>query len=202
MNKLFMLLGRSSCGKDTLMKRVIDEGLAYPLIYHTTRHIREGEINGVQYFFGDENDFKKSEESGSILEYRSYNVHGSVWYYWTEYDIQFRQNKNLICTGTLDMLKSYRDKIIDYDIIPIMITVNDLLLVERALGREKQMATPNIVEMCRRYISDYEDYSSDKVRESNIQYFISNDSSIEESTNKLFEIVNQHISQSLLVSNF
>lgn len=202
MNKLFMLLGRSSCGKDTLMKRVIAEGLAYPLIYHTTRPRREGEVNGVQYFFGDDNDFKKSKKSDSILEYRSYNVHGSVWYYWTEYDIQFRQDKNLICTGTLDMLKSYRDKIIDYDIIPIMITVNDLLLVERALGREKQMATPNIVEMCRRYISDYEDYSSDKVRESNIQYFISNDSSIEESTNKLFEIVNQYINQSLLVSNF
>lgn len=91
------------------------------------------------------------------------------------------------------MLKSYRDKIKHYDIIPIMITVDDLLLAERALGREKKMTAPNVVEMCRRYISDYEDYSPRKVKDSKIPYTISNNGSLDEATDKLFEIINYHI---------
>lgn len=73
-----MLLGRSSCGKDSLMKRVVNAGLACSLIYHTTRPMREGEVNGDTYFFGDDEDFAKAIKLDTMLEYRKYVVRGSV----------------------------------------------------------------------------------------------------------------------------
>ena len=53
MNKLFVLMGKSSTGKDTIFKEVLKnkEVELKTIVPYTTRPIREGEKDGVEYYF-------------------------------------------------------------------------------------------------------------------------------------------------------
>ena len=53
MGKIFYIMGKSSSGKDTIYENLLGrEGLSlHPLIMYTTRPIRAGETDGVQYHF-------------------------------------------------------------------------------------------------------------------------------------------------------
>ena len=53
MGKLFYIMGKSSSGKDTIYKRLMEDGdLSFKnIVGYTTRPIREGETNGKEYFF-------------------------------------------------------------------------------------------------------------------------------------------------------
>ena len=56
MGKIFYLMGKSSSGKDTMFKKLIEDktlGLK-TIVGYTTRPMREGECDGVEYFFVDE----------------------------------------------------------------------------------------------------------------------------------------------------
>ena len=53
MGKIYCIMGKSSTGKDTLFKKILgDESLSLKTIVpYTTRPVRAGEKNGVEYFF-------------------------------------------------------------------------------------------------------------------------------------------------------
>lgn len=55
MGKIFYLMGKSSSGKDTIFKALLSDGelSLKQIVPYTTRPIREGEQNGVEYFFTD-----------------------------------------------------------------------------------------------------------------------------------------------------
>ena len=56
MGKIFCLMGKSSTGKDTIYKRLLEDqelGLQR-IVPYTTRPIREGEQEGVEYHFVSE----------------------------------------------------------------------------------------------------------------------------------------------------
>ena len=56
MSKIYYMMGKSSTGKDTLYKRVFSDASLQlkTLVSYTTRPIRDGETDGVEYFFCDE----------------------------------------------------------------------------------------------------------------------------------------------------
>lgn len=76
--KLFILSGPSGVGKGTLRAKALDDldGLVYS-ISCTTREPRSGEVDGVDYRFISEDDFKSRVGRGEFLEYA--HVHNS-WY--------------------------------------------------------------------------------------------------------------------------
>lgn len=75
---ILVLSGPSGAGKSSLLKRVIGEiGECYFSISTTTRHIRDGEIDGVHYHFVNEEEFKKDIEAELFLEYAY--VHGNYY---------------------------------------------------------------------------------------------------------------------------
>ena len=53
MAKIFFVLGKSCSGKDTIFKKLKEdrELNLNTVTGYTTRPMREGEINGVEYFF-------------------------------------------------------------------------------------------------------------------------------------------------------
>ena len=59
MGKLIYLMGKSSSGKDTVYRELLrDDSLKFKkVVLYTTRPIREGEVDGVQYHFVDEEVF-------------------------------------------------------------------------------------------------------------------------------------------------
>lgn len=67
---LFIITSPSGGGKGTLIKRVLPtiENLSYSVSY-TTRKMREGEVNGRDYFFVSVDEFKKRIENNEFLEF-------------------------------------------------------------------------------------------------------------------------------------
>ena len=76
--KLFVISGASGVGKSTVLKRVMEE--RKDLIFSvsaTTRKPREGEIDGVHYYFITDAEFRAMIARGEFLEY---NEHHQVLY--------------------------------------------------------------------------------------------------------------------------
>lgn len=75
---ILVLSGPSGAGKSSLLNKIIgDIGECYFSISTTTRSMREGEIDGVHYYFVDEAEFKKDIEEELFLEYAF--VHGNYY---------------------------------------------------------------------------------------------------------------------------
>lgn len=85
MNKLIIISGPSGAGKGTVVKELLKiyeekQDKIYLSISATTRDIREGEVDGVSYYFIKEEEFLKKIEEGDFLEYNKY---GTGKYYGT-----------------------------------------------------------------------------------------------------------------------
>ncbi|NIK10732.1 guanylate kinase [Alkalibacillus sp. S2W] len=77
---LFILSGPSGVGKGTVRKALFDQdpALAYSISV-TTRNPREGEEDGVDYFFKTKEEVKKMIEHNQLIEYAEYvgNYYGT-----------------------------------------------------------------------------------------------------------------------------
>lgn len=67
---LLVLSAPSGCGKDTVLARLSGVRRSISM---TTRAMREGEVDGVDYYFVTQDYFLKQLREGKILEYTSYN---------------------------------------------------------------------------------------------------------------------------------
>jgi len=75
---VLVLSGPSGAGKSSLIKRIEPEiGEYYFSISSTTRAMREGEKDGVEYHFIDVEEFKKDIDNDDFLEYAV--VHGNYY---------------------------------------------------------------------------------------------------------------------------
>ncbi|MGX7133387.1 MULTISPECIES: guanylate kinase [Enterococcus] len=78
---LIVLSGPSGVGKGTVRKAIFeskDNDFHYS-VSMTTRKMRKGEVEGVDYFFRTREEFEKLIESGEMLEYAEYvgNYYGT-----------------------------------------------------------------------------------------------------------------------------
>ena len=166
MRKLFVVMGKSATGKDTIYKEIIKRNSMnlVPVVMYTTRPIREGEVNGREYNFVDENTKQKIEKKGKILEIRTYNTVEGPWHYFTADDENWEDDHDHIMIGTLESYAEIRKNCSNIEIIPIYIEVEDGERLNRALIREKKEKNPNYEELCRRFIADTHDFSQDKLK--------------------------------------
>lgn len=52
MSRLYIFMGKSAAGKDTLFQKILEEDLALKqVVPYTTRPVRQGEKDGVAYHF-------------------------------------------------------------------------------------------------------------------------------------------------------
>lgn len=171
MGKIICFMGKSSTGKDTIYKRLIEdkESGIYTLVPYTTRPIRDGEKDGVEYCFTDESGYKKLLESGKIIEERTYDTYYGLWRYFTVDDGRMDlAHRNYGIIGTLESynrLCAYFGKEM---IIPVLVEVDDGIRLQRAIDREKGQDNPKYEEMCRRFLADSEDFAEDKIKAAGI----------------------------------
>jgi guanylate kinase len=70
MSKLFVVSAPSGTGKTTLNNRLMKEFPSVEIaVSHTTRPIRDGEVNGRSYHFVDKETFRTMAKSGQMLEW-------------------------------------------------------------------------------------------------------------------------------------
>jgi len=72
--KLFVISGSSGVGKNTVINRVLENNpdLAFSISY-TTREKREGEVEGVNYFYVSRDEFKNSVKEDEFLEWAEFS---------------------------------------------------------------------------------------------------------------------------------
>lgn len=171
MSKIYYMMGKSSTGKDTLYKRILsDERLQLKTVtMYTTRPVRAGETDGVEYFFCDESKVAELSAAGKIIERRDYHTVLGVWTYFTADDgqIDLKAHDYLII-GTLESYQKTREYYGRDAVVPIYIEVEDGERLERALARERQQDVPKYEEMCRRFLADAKDFSEEKLEEAGI----------------------------------
>ena len=169
MIKIFYLMGKSASGKDTIYKKVKEQMPELKtIVIYTTRPIREGELNGREYYFVDDDKLKELQEAGKVIELREYNTVHGIWKYFTADDGQFDGDDNYLAIGTLESYVQLRDYFGQERLVPIYVEVEDGLRLERALARERMQATPKYEEMCRRFLADAADFSVDNLKEAGI----------------------------------
>lgn len=174
--KIFCLLGKSSSGKDTIYKQLLQEfnTIIFPLVTYTTRPMREGEVNGKEYFFINEDNYWELLTHGKIIEERHYNTVAGLWRYMTVNDSQFEGDRNLLVITTLEGLSRYIPYFGLETVIPLYIDLDDGERLQRALDREKKQVNPKYAELCRRYLADAKDFSEDKLSSYDLNIFVNN----------------------------
>lgn len=177
MGKIFYILGKSCSGKDTIYKRICEHysECLKPIIPYTTRPKRSKEENGREYFFTDEADYEKLSTAGKVIESRIYNTVHGPWRYYTVLDDQFETEKDLITIGVLEAYNSIKNYFGEERVIPIFVDLDDGVRLQRALNRELKQENPKYSELCRRYLSDSEDFSDKKIKAAGIEKRFYND---------------------------
>ena len=170
MGKIYCVMGKSSSGKDTVYKKLKEQYKEFRLIVpYTTRPIREGEKDGVEYYFVSEDRFCEMKESKKVIEARSYNTKCGIWTYFTADDGQIDLNaSDYLLIGTLVSYRALRKYFGESYIVPIYLEVVDGLRLVRALERERRQDEPKYAEMCRRFLADEEDFSEENLIKSGI----------------------------------
>lgn len=161
--KIFMLIGRSSSGKDTIYKRLLkkSELNLRPITSYTTRPIRDGEKDGSEYFFVSEERFQELLEANKLIEHRSYTTVNGVWRYFTVRDNQLTKSNNYLVIGTPRMYETMSGYFGNGVVYPVLIKVDELNCLLRAINREKREPHLNLKEVCRRFIADCDDFSDE-----------------------------------------
>lgn len=178
MGKIYCMMGKSSSGKDTLYKMLLeDRALSLKTIVpYTTRPMRAGETDGVEYYFCDEGRLAALEAAGKVIELRAYHTVYGVWKYFTVDDHQMKDaNQDYLMIGTLESYRRLCDYFGKLRVIPIYIEVEDGVRLERALHRERSQKKPAYEEMCRRFLADAADFSEQKLNEAQITTRFLND---------------------------
>ena len=171
MGKIFYIMGKSATGKDTIYKEISThfQSQLKKIVSYTTRPIREGERQGVEYFFVDEKKAEELADEGRIIELREYQTVMGPWKYFTVHDNQINlEENNYLVIGTLESYLSMRKYFGEETMVPIYIEVEDGDRLLRAVNREQKQPAANFSEVCRRYLADEVDFSEEKLSEAGI----------------------------------
>lgn len=176
MGKLFVMMGKSASGKDTLYCRMLERFASlHPVIPYTTRPIRAGETEGEAYHFVSAGQMEQMKSRGQIVECRCYQTMRGPWYYFTAEDGQIDFSKgDFVLISTLEGYEQIRQFYGADRVVPLYIEVEDFLRLERSLARERQQEKPCVAEVCRRFLADEEDFSEENLKRLGIVRRIAN----------------------------
>lgn len=156
--EVIMIMGKAGSGKDSLAKDIVTRCplLSTMVVSATTRPPREGEVNGVNYWFMSEEEFHNTP----MIETTCFNN----WYYGTPIDSLSEDKVNIIVCNPIGV-QSYLDL---HTIIKTKgIYLLDVSDKERLLRQLKREENPNVSEIIRRYTTDLNDFNYDFLKKLN-----------------------------------
>lgn len=154
MKKIILIAGKACAGKDTLVKAIMEEMDLPMALSFTTRPMREGETQGVEYDFIDEQSFWDLYGYNMLAEHTSYEVaNGDTWYYGlTKEELEKDEYVLAIVNphGVEQIKKIYGDKV-----VVVYVTADDRERIYRYIERD---TGNNVAECCRRFLADEKDF--------------------------------------------
>ena len=178
MGSIYCIMGKSSSGKDTIFKLLLDKKdlNINRIVSYTTRPIRSNEKPGEEYNFVSIEEKDKLLESGKVIEIRKYDTVHGPWFYFTVDDGNIDlDNKDYLLIGTVESFVKIGDYYGSDRVLPIYIQVDDGVRLSRALEREMRQEHPKYEEMCRRFLADQQDFSPENIKDANITNVFDND---------------------------
>lgn len=150
MYKIIAIMGEAGTGKDSLMQEILKlKPEFHEIISCTTRPKRQGEIEGVNYYYYTPEQFGDRVLHDEMLECTVFND----WFYGTSYDSVRSDCINIGVfnpTGVESLLARP-----DVDVKVIRIVAEDKTRLIRQLNREEW---PDVREIVRRFNADWMDF--------------------------------------------
>lgn len=163
MYNIIALMGKAGAGKDALMKTCLAQHPRWhEIISYTTRPPREGEIDGVNYHFVTEEEFKEKIKNHEMLEHTCFNN----WFYGTSEDSLDKNCLNIGVFNPSGIIKIQKEQerratyTMEYtdaqiNLQTFYITTSDKERLLRQLNREEN---PDVNEIIRRWQADEKDF--------------------------------------------
>ena len=154
MYNIIALIGEAGSGKDyTLQAALAANPQLHEIINCTTRPKREGESNGVNYYYYTHEHFNSKILNGEMLECTIFNDN---WLYGTSYESVRGDNVLNIGVFSPTAIKQLLDNP-SCNVLVFKIQTNDKIRLLRQLNREN---SPNVREIVRRFQADYNDFNN------------------------------------------
>ncbi|MGL5766619.1 MAG: guanylate kinase [Sarcina sp.] len=191
---IYVLVGKSSSGKDTLMRAVMAQNkrLENPVSY-TSRPIRQNEVNGVDYNFLTKEQFLTKLENGELLEYREYKTiydeEEVIWYYGLPFSA-FELGKDYIVVIDFEGAKKLIANREDVKII--YIDASDEVRFTRSLIRENIIDSEDkrVAEIKRRMDTDNNEFVREELEKfSSIIIQNNKNTELDENIQKILELM-------------
>lgn len=166
---IFFIMGKSATGKDSIFKKLLEdkELKLKPVVLYTTRPMRPGEKEGLEYHFVDDETVSTYEEKDIVIEKRVYNTVYGPWSYMTVYDETLSDCdgvSNYIVIGTLESYEKYVEFFGKECVIPIYIEADSDIRKQRAMNRIGLREKSQEDEIDRRFSADDKDFSEENLR--------------------------------------
>lgn len=168
---IFCILAKTGGGKNEYINRILADKKFLEktnlklLTYGTTRSMRPGEKEGVDYYFHSREEFESIDQK-DLIETRSYyTVNDGEIFYFTKNEY-LETGSNIICTASPYQYESYkawcsRENIkgdTNYKLSVIFIDTDIKIRIERIMKRSSKES--DIYEMCRRIIEESREYNN------------------------------------------
>jgi len=171
-NKLVILAGYSSSGKDTITKYISDNYNYKMVISHTSRPMRPSESENNPYHFISRKQFEDMIAQEEFIECRKYNTlfggKNDVWYYGvSKSSINLSKHSYIVVLdilGLIELKKHFKDNIVSF-----FINVDEPTRKQRAISRDGFDPT----EWDRRKLDDEEQFTFDIVNRE-VDYMVDN----------------------------
>lgn len=180
---LIILSAPSGCGKDTVFNAIKDlRNDVVESISATTRKPREGEVEGVNYYFKSESDFQLMVVNDELLEYARYN---NCYYGTPVSEVEKAINDGKICFLIIDVqgaqsILKVRPDAISIFLLPPSLDVLEKRLINRSTNDSEDVK--NRMKIAQREIDMAPLY----------KYIVVNDD-LNECVNKINDIINKEL---------
>lgn len=190
MGKLFIIMGKSATGKDTILAELLGRiGGLQEIVEYTTRPKRSKEQDGEDYYFVTEKQLEQLQLAGKVIECRTFDTVHGPWRYFNVDDGQFDlDHSNRIMITTLAGYGELRNYFGAERVIPLYLEISDKTRLHRALEREDRQENPKYAELCRRFLADNEDFSDHCLAQMGIEKRYSNEN-LEQCLKELTETI-------------
>ena len=155
MNKLICLVGKQASGKDSLCRYIAKECGFKIAVSSTTRPMRSQEVNGVDYFFLDDEDFFKQE----LVEHRIYetiqNGQPATWYYGLTSNAIDTKDNSIVAVVDPHGLEQIIDYVGEDKVLSIYVDADYESRLFRAMVRDSKF---ELDEFYRREVADHQKF--------------------------------------------
>ena len=131
---MVFVIGKTCCGKDSVVNKLIAKHGFKKCITYTTRPMRKGEQQDITYHFVSDEDFKEKINNGFFAEWKTYDTEFGVWYYGTALEDLEKADDKTVIILTPD---GYRDVVNKLSTKPksIYLYANNSTIKERLISR-------------------------------------------------------------------